>query len=239
MENKLVIIHKNEPRIGTSLIAVGFERQHKIVLELVTRYAEDFEEFGSLKRHKLVSKKRGRPVDEYILNEDQFLLLCTYFKNTHIARAFKKKLIKEFSNARRQLAAARMRQASAEWIASRDFGKKQRLALTDTIKEFVEYAKEHGSKRADWYYATISKMVVGLLFILDGKYQNIRDVLSDHQLVVLASAEQIITKGLRDGMKAKTFYKDIYRQIKDNVIQFAGLTGQSHVIEEQLKLEEK
>jgi hypothetical protein len=54
----------------------------------------------------------------------------------------------------------------------------------------------------------------------------------------LASAERIISKGLKDGMKAKTFYKDIYQSIKTNVLAFAEMHGKSEVIEEQLKLEE-
>jgi hypothetical protein len=39
-------------------------------------------------------------------------------------------------------------------------------------------------------------------------------------------------------MKANTFYKDIYKSIKKNVVAFAEMHGRSDVIEEQLKLEE-
>ena len=236
MSKQLVTILNNQPLVGSSLVATGFNRQHKHVLELISRYESDFEDFGRLKRRKISTK--GRPIDEYLLNEDQFLLLGAYFKNTPIARDFKKKLIGEFSRMRRQLAAAKSQQSNEKWIMSRDFGKEQRLEATDAIKDFVEYAKDQGSQSASRYYTIITHMVNGLLFICEGKFKNLRNVLTAQQLMILANAEQIITKGLRDGMKAKTFYKDIYKKIKSDVIQFAGLTGQSHVIEEQLKLED-
>ncbi len=51
---------KGEPRAGTYLIAKGFNREHKIVLELIRNYESDFEDFGSLKRRKLESTG-GRP----------------------------------------------------------------------------------------------------------------------------------------------------------------------------------
>jgi len=38
----------------------------------------------------------------------------------------------------------------------------------------------------------------------------------------------------KDGMKQNIFYKDIYKQVKENVLIFAGLNGQTKVIEDQL-----
>lgn len=232
-----LMIYDNECRARTSLIANGFQRKHNQILRLVKKYQKNFENFSPLKVKK--SSTKGRPLEEYLLTEDQFIFLGTLLRNSEIVVEFKEKLVKEFSKMRRQLAAVKSQQTNQKWIMSRDLGKEQRLGATDAIKEFVEYAKSQGSKNADRYYTIITRMVNGLLFICEGKFKNLRNVLTAQQLMILANAEQIITKGLRDGMKAKTFYKDIYKQIKDNVIQFAGLTGQSHVIEEQLKLEEE
>jgi phage regulator Rha-like protein len=236
MKKKAVVIYGREARVGTLLIAKGFGRRHTHVTRIVQKYKPEFEIFCPLKSQKIHGK--GRAINEYLLNEEQFLFLGTLFKNSDIVVRFKHRLVREFSKARRQLLAAKAQQSDQKWIMSRDFGKEQRLELTDAIQEFVEYAKDQGSSNADWYYTSITRMTYGLLFILDGKYQNARNLLTAQQFVTLASAERILTKGLRDGMKAKTFYKDIYKTIKQNTLDFAA-TGQSHVIEEQLKLEEK
>ena len=41
MENTIEI-WEDEPRAGTSLIAKGFDRNHKKVLELIRKYENDF-----------------------------------------------------------------------------------------------------------------------------------------------------------------------------------------------------
>lgn len=235
MKDKAVMIQGDEGRAGTFLVAKGFQRQHKHLLELILKYKSEFESFGRLKRRKIRTK--GRPVDEYLLTEDQFIFLGTLFRNSPIIIKFKKQLVLEFSRIRRQLFAVQNQKSDQKWIMARDFGKEQRLEATNAIKEFVEYAKDQGSKNSDRYFTTITRMANGLLFICGGKFRNLREVLTPAQLMIIANAEQIITKGLRDCMAAKMFYKDIYKQIKENVMKFAGLTGQTHVIEEQLKLE--
>jgi len=54
--------------------------------------------------------------------------------------------------------------------------------------------------------------------------------------MVLSSAEQIIDRGLRDGMSRKKYYKDIYKDVRAKVELFAELHGQSEVISKQLDL---
>lgn len=237
MENKLVIIHQNEGRAGSILIAKGFGRRHEQVVRLIKKYKKEFEELNTLRVLKS-GKGRGRPTEEFCLTESQFLFLGTLFKNSEIVVKFKHRLIKEFQKVKRQLAAVKSQHSDRKWIMARDFGKEQRLEATDSIKEFVKYAKAQGSQNADRYYVIITRMMNGLLFVCEGKFKNLRNVLSPRQLMTIANAEEIISKGLKDGMKAKTFYKDIYNSIKQNVLSFAEMHGKSEVIEEQLKLEE-
>jgi phage regulator Rha-like protein len=238
MKNKLVIIRReNEGRAGTFLIAKGFGRRHEQVVRLVKKHKARFENFSTLRVSKIRTK--GRSATEYLLTQDQFFFLGTLFKNSELALDFKEKLIKEFSRVRKQLLAAKSQHSDQKWIMSRDFGKEQRLEMTDTVKKFVAYARSQGSGNADRYYTIITRMMNGLLFICGDKFKNLREVLTAKQLMIVANAESIISKGLEDGMKAKTFYKDIYKDVKQRVFDFAGLTGQTHVIEEQLKLAEE
>jgi len=50
---KFVTFHNDEPRAGTLLIAIGFEREHKLILRLINRHRERFESFGPLIKRKV------------------------------------------------------------------------------------------------------------------------------------------------------------------------------------------
>ena len=45
----IVVIHDNELRAGTWLIAQGFGRRHNEVIKIVKKYQSDFEELSALK----------------------------------------------------------------------------------------------------------------------------------------------------------------------------------------------
>jgi len=236
MDNKFVTVvdGESEGRAGTFLIAQGFGRRHEQVVRLVKKYQSDFEDFSTLKVSKVRGK--GRPVEEFLLNEDQFLFLGTIFKNSKVVIAFKKKVILEYAKVRRMLYAAKSQHSNHEWLMSRDFGKQARLMETKAIQSFVKYAEAQGSKNANKYYMNITRMMNGLLFIFAGKFKNIRDILTPTQLMTVSSAEQIISKGLQDSMDKKMYYKDVYKEVKRRVMMFAELHGQTEVIDKQLLL---
>jgi phage regulator Rha-like protein len=236
MEN-IVTIHNNEGRAGTFLIAQGFNRRHEHVVRLVKRYRKEFEEINHLKWQKI--KTKGRDLEECLLDEDQFLFLGTLFKNNDQVVKFKLRLVQEFKKCRRQLEQALNQKNDPLWNQARLTSKTLRLLETSTIKDFIAYAKEQGGTPAgcDMYYANFTNMTNALLFICEGKFKNMREVLTPEQLMTVGAAEQIINKGISDGMKNKMFYKDIYKDVKSRVMAFAELTGQSKVIEDCLLIE--
>jgi len=93
------------------------------------------------------------------------------------------------------------------------------------------YAISQGSKSADKYYCNITRMMNGMLFIAEGKFKNLKEVMTPRQLMAVCSAEQIIENGLEIGIRKKMFYKDIYQDIKKRVQTFAELHGQSKIID--------
>jgi len=232
----VIEIWEDEPRAGTFLIAQGFHREHKNVLQTVNDYREDFEDFGVLKTRKLRSTG-GRAANEIMLNEDQAMFLGTLLRNSKIVVAFKKELILSFKKCRQQLNAVSKQKVSETYQITRDIGKMVRKQTTDAMQGFVEYSRGQGSKNPERYYANITRMVNGLLFIVDGKFKNLREVMSVQQLMTVSSAEQIIERGLLDGMSRKKFYKEIYKDIKARVMVFADLHGQSEVIDRHLMIE--
>jgi phage regulator Rha-like protein len=231
--NTGVEIYNDEPRAGTFLISQGFEREHKYILELVRKYENDFKDFGCLKRRKLKSTG-GRAANEILLNEDQAMFLGTLLRNNSKSVPFKKGLIKAFKRCRQQLAAVQDYHENPAYLVTRDAGKIVRKQTTDVMQKFVEYAESQGSKNASRYYGNITRMLNSLLFIVDGKYKNLRNVMSTQQLMTTSSAEQIIDRGLIDGMARKKYYKDIYKDIKSKVRLFAELHGQSEIVVKQL-----
>lgn len=229
-------IWEGEPRVGTYLVAIGFEREHKKVLELVRTYEEEFLYFGPLKGRKLKSTG-GRAANEFMLNEEQTMLLGTLLRNSKKSVEFKKLLVAKFKEIKDRLNELEKEQETKKYIETREAGKIVRKHTTDAMQEFSEYAKSQGSGSPEKYFIAITKMMNGLLFIVDGKYKNLRDVMTVQQLMTVSSAETIIDRGLRDGMSRKKFYKDIFQDVKKRVFQFAELHGQTYIIEAQLKLD--
>lgn len=112
--------------------------------------------------------------------------------------------------------------------------KKIRLEETDTIKLFVDYAKEQGSKSADKYYMIISKMEnQALFYMVEGmpKPNNIRDVVSTFQLFELGIADKLVSDVIKQSMEKNMYYKDIFQACKKKVEDFAMVVGKTPVLE--------
>lgn len=231
----IVVIQNGKPVAGTWLIAQGFKREHGSIIKLIEKYRTDFEDFLDLKSKKYCSTG-GRPVTEYLLTEEQTAFLGTLLKNSPQIVQFKKALVKEFYRMKNAIIRAKAQHKNIEWIETRQAGKPIRLEATDAMKKFEAYAVVQGSEHANNYYCNITKMMNSLLFIVEGTFANLRDIMTIQQLMTVSSAEQIIDKALNDGMRKKVFYKDIYKLVKERVQLFADLHGQSEIISKQLLL---
>ncbi len=88
-------------------IANGTETQHKNVLELIRSNLADFDEFGLVAfetRPRPAGQHGGGDVQVAILTEEHATLLLTYMRNSAVVRDFKKRLVREFWELRRQAA---------------------------------------------------------------------------------------------------------------------------------------
>lgn len=98
-----------------------------------------------------------------------------------------------------------------KWLGVREETKKVRRMETDTIKKFVEYAKESGSTHADMYYQNFTKLVQNHLGIKAGT----RDDLDQNTLLRLKSLETVVDMHLNTLMNSDMSYKDIYAGVKE------------------------
>ena len=170
-----------------------------------------------------------------LLNEEQTIFLVTLMKNSKAVVQFKMRLAKDFLAMRSKLQEISIRQQNAEWVARREAGKLSRKAETDAIKEFVGYATAQGSKNAHRYYCNITQMQNKALFLLEQKFKNLRDILDLQQLATVDSADAIVGKAIKDGMKSRLHYKDIYKLAKSRIEAFAELRGKTFIPNAQVE----
>ena len=98
-----------------------------------------------------------------------------------------------------------------KWLKTRKETKQFRRMETDTIKQFVEYAKNQGSTHADQYYMNFTKLVQNHLGIDSGS----RDNQDQKTLLRLKSFETIIDMRLDSLMKMDLPYKVIYGSVRN------------------------
>ena len=103
---------KGEARVDSRLLAQQLGKQHKTLVELITRHAASFERFGKVtfQTEPLPSGQRERFA---LLNENQAYLLLTFSRNTEQVVDMKVRLIEAFAEAR-----ANARQHATEYLPS-------------------------------------------------------------------------------------------------------------------------
>ena len=226
--NNLVVIEKGEPKVSTLKVADGVKKDHHSVSVLVKKYSNELQHFGTLEFK--IQKSGGRPTEYWMLNEQQTTFLITLMRNTDIVVNFKMSLVKEFYRMKLSLMEVKQRQNNEEWKKLRTEGKKSRKEETDSIKEFVDYCRANGSKNADTYYKSITNMEHKALFVLEQEFKGVRDFLNGQQLMVVSTADQIVSKALKDGMDANMEYHDIFKLAKERILGFAKVIPKTPVI---------
>lgn len=224
----LIVMENNKPMTTSFIVADYIGVEHRSVIKLVREHKKELEMFGTLKLS--VRKSGGRPSEFAYLEEEQVTYLITLMNNSENVIKFKMLLIKQFYAMKKALLEAHSRQNNSEWIEMRTSGKQIRKSETETIKEFVDYATEQGSQHASTYYSNITKMENKALFLLEQKFDNIRELLTGQQLMVLGAADQVVEKALKEGMIAKLNYKDIYQMAKERVETFASVLPKTPVV---------
>lgn len=209
---ELVELKGNDVFTNSWIVADGTGNSHEAVLKLITKYSDDFEEFGKLSYDLKSDSITGRTSRIILLNEEQATLLMTYLRNSDITRKFKKELVKQFYAMRRFL----LEKQSKLWNDTRIANKENRLKETDVIKMLVDYAKEQGSTHSDKLYVTYTKLAKS---IIGGN----RDNITASDLNNLTLVESIILQTIRIDMSMGMHYKEIYKDCKDRIERFADI----------------
>lgn len=210
---ELVELKGNDVFTNSKVIADGTNNQHESVVAIIRKYEKDILDFGNIDFSDLKSGKRGQPERVYYLNEEQATFVITLLRNSKIVVKFKKELVRQFYAMRRFI----LEKQSKLWGETRIANKENRLKETDVIKLLVDYAKEQGSTHSDKLYVTYTKLAKS---VIGGNRDNI--TVSD--LNNLTLLESIILQTIRIDMSMGMHYKDIYRDCKNRIEQFADIT---------------
>lgn len=210
---ELVELKGNDVFTNSKVIADGTNNQHESVVAIIRKYEKDILDFGNIDFSDLKSGKRGQPERVYYLNEEQATFVITLLRNSKIVVKFKKELVRQFYAMRRFI----LEKQSKLWDETRIANKENRLKETDVIKLLVDYAKEQGSTHSDKLYVTYTKLAKS---VIGGNRDNI--TVSD--LNNLTLVESIILQTIRIDMSMGMHYKDIYRDCKNRIEQFADIT---------------
>jgi len=214
MQKNLVSVRGLDVFTSSDVLAKGLNMEHRSVVSLIKSY-EYLEQFKNLQKtkHRVYKKE----VDIYWLSELQATILISFMKNSAEVIEFKIKLVTEFYKQRQLIQMLLAQQKDPNWNLERQEGKVARRVSTDTIQEFIEYAKAQGSKSADKYYMSITRMQLTGLFLMEQRYPNAREVMSFKQLATTQTADYVIAESLKDSMEKGLHYKECYKEAKKRI----------------------
>ncbi len=218
--NDLVEIKDGQPVVNSIKVAEKFGKAHTVVLRAI-KNLNCSKDFG-LNNFALSSytNKQNKTVPCYLLTRDGFSFLCMGFTGKEAAK-WKEAYIRAFNQMEKQLL---KQQDQLEWKQARLQSKEVRKSVTDTIKNFVDYATNQGSRSASMYYANITKMEYAALELVEKGSKiptGLRDNLDMMDLCFLATAEQLAKQSLHAGMNQRLHYKEIYQLAKERVNAYA------------------
>lgn len=223
MKNDLVHIKKKDVFVTSKTVSEMLEIPHRDMLRTIIPIIERQKNNAQVSALKFPQKfiksafinKMGRTYTMYEMNEQAYMKLAMHLKGYEKAEQVQDSIIEAFSLMKNAL----LNHENATWLKARNDGKAIRVAETDTIKEFVEYATEQGSNNARFYYSNITKMTNKALELLiqvkDGK--PLRELATIQELGFIGVVENRAIQALEYGMSQKLPYKFIYKQTKEQV----------------------
>ena len=206
MSNEIEIVNMDGLRVDTRTLAPKLDVRHRGIIQNIRSYETEFSELGRVLFEKAPLSTPGgtQEIVYALLNEDQAYFLLTLSRNSPMVVRAKLSLVKAFKSARETLEHSTL---------ARLEGKKARRIETDSIKRLVEYATQQGSKSADKYYMSVTKMTYDLLGLEAGQ----RDKLTKDQAQQLGMAELMVDIAIRNGIAMGLEYKAIYQLAKERV----------------------
>ena len=208
----------------SKMIANKFGMRHAKVVEIIRKLSFDLTRLSVLSKDakcfETESEYRGQRFKIYTMDRKFFSLLCMRFKGDK-ALEWQIRFNDAFYLMEERLSKQIENKNDKEWLSTRTQGKQIRKNETDVIKEFVQYATSQGSKYAKFYYKHITNATYKALGLLAQNKPKLRDSLNIIQTSELILAENKAQQLLKQYMDTGMKYKDIYKFVKKDLIQYA------------------
>lgn len=221
----LIEVKNKELLVDSNLVSKKFGMKHKDFINTANKVIEKIESLrGDVAPPKYYKERRtyrGNEYDVYLMTREFFSLVSMRLTGK-TAFEWQVKFNQAFYEMERRLLKVETNASDIEWNASRLIGKTARRNETDAIKEFVEYATNQGSKSAKFYYKHITNAAYKALGLMAQRNPKLRDEMGIYELSELMLAERLAASKLKEYMKLKRDYKDIYESVKNDLIIFAN-----------------
>lgn len=225
---ELVRLENKEVITDTKIIAKQLGTENAFVMRVVRKLLEDYPDLRLILNQSKTEEYieiqereyRGRKHEVAFMNRQAFTLLVMRFE-TKKAREIQRRFNLAFYQMERYILKAEMNRTDPSWVQARELGKLGRIAETDTIKEFVEYATAQGSENAKFYYKHITNATYRALELIQHKQPKLRDTLSGLQVAWLMCAEHVANQSIMKHMAEKEHYKTIFVLVKQDIEKFA------------------
>lgn len=209
-----LVVVKDVARVDSRIIAESLGKQHESVMRLLTDFAADFEQFGTLTVRscavefsdlKSGKSMRGRPERSAMLNEDQVYLLLTFSRNTRRVRDLKIKLVQAFRRARDGM------ETGKDYLPFYH-------QLQDVVKLLAQAAQKAGSTTGErMFHININRMVNTALGLQSGE----RDSLTPQKRMAVTASCVIAQKAIESALKAGCDHHIAYAEAKLQVERYA------------------
>ncbi len=230
VKSNLVEVKRGEVFTSSVIVSEKLEVKHSTVLITLDRIYKRWEKqvidggsvFGQKFKESSYTNKMNRTYRSYDMNEQAFAKLVMNLGGYDKAEAIQDLFIQEFYKMKVRL----NNKQNNSWIAKREGGKENRLEMTDTLRDLLDYIKDTAPdssyiKNPERLYANYSKMenkyLELLISIKDGK--PIRDLASITELGFISTIDDRVEKCIKNGIERKLPYKEIYRFAKEETIQ--------------------
>ena len=223
---KTVTIKNGKEVVRSDNLAKMFEKQHKHILEKISKISKDLSaEFSAnkIKDYFIEEKhqKQGGEYSRYYLTRRGFDLIALSLTGKNALRykvwyidAFhdKQEIIKEHKLI------SKINNSDDLWLQFREEGKEFRNKLTKAIYDTVITYRENEEKKMNdgKYYYHYTSLIYKILKIDLPKAVNPRDVLDKRTLVRLEDMEDSIANKIEEYSK-DLHYKDVYKKIKEEL----------------------
>lgn len=218
--NELVTIRNDKVVCDSLEVAKMFQKTHNHVLRDIETLLGGVSKIGHTQqmfdKGYRINEQNGQRYPIYYMNRDGFSLLAMGFTGKK-ALEWKLKYIEAFNKMESVLS----EKTTETWVESRKQSMLGRKAETDTIKKFIDYAREQGSKNADKYYVHFTNLANKLVGIEKGG----RDMATTFQLNSLTFVESIILRTIESNLVVGTEYHEIFQKCRRAIDDFKDLTA--------------